>query len=98
MSTPRQTHCATWFLALALATVVSSWAADTFDSIYISELLVENRPGDAAKHRRDRGWIELHNAGPGAVNLADWYLSDVPTNLTKWRFPRVVMLPDSYLV
>src|SRR5439155_20560352 len=27
-----------------------------------------------------------------------WFLSDTLTNLTKWRFPRVVMLPDSYLM
>ena len=75
-----------------------AWAAETFDSIYISEVLVENRRGVPAKDGKDHDWIELYNGGSGAVNLAGWFLSDTPTNLTKWRFPRVVMLPDSYLL
>ena len=74
------------------------WAADTFDSIYVSEVLVENGRGVPAKQGKDQGWIELYNGGSGAVNLAGWFLSDTTTNLTKWRFPRVVMLPDSYLL
>jgi hypothetical protein len=32
------------------------------------------------------------------VNLQGWFLSDAPTNLTKWAFPKVVILPNSYLV
>jgi len=44
------------------------------------------------------GWIELHNGGSDEVNLAGWFLSDTPTNLTKWRFPGVGILPDNYLV
>lgn len=73
-------------------------AAETFDSIYLSEVLVESRRGDPAKDRKDYGWIELHNAGSRSVNLADWFLSDSPADLAKWRFPQVVMLPDSYLL
>ena len=83
-----------WLLALG----TPAWSAETFDSIYISEALVENRRGIPAKGGKDDGWIELHNGGSGAVNLAGWFLSDTPTNLTKWRFPRVVLLPDSFLL
>ena len=32
-------------------------------------------------------WIELLNTTAGAVNLTGWYLSDRPTNLTKWQIP-----------
>jgi hypothetical protein len=81
-----------WLLALG----ASVSAAETFDSIYISELLVENRRG--ANDGKDQGWIELYNGGSDAVNLAGWFLSDTATNLTKWTFPQVVMLPDSYLL
>ena len=83
-----------WLLALG----TYAWSAETFDSIFISEALVEHRRGTAATAGKDHGWIELHNGGSGAVNLDGWFLSDTPTNLTKWRFPRVVMLPNSYLL
>ncbi len=32
-------------------------------------------------------WIELLNTTAGSVNLTGWYLSDRPTNLTKWQIP-----------
>jgi hypothetical protein len=32
------------------------------------------------------------------VNLAGWFLTDDRANLTKWRFPGVVLLPDRFLV
>ena len=73
-------------------------AAETFDSIYISEVLVGDRRGGLAQEGKDQGWIELYNGGTRAVSLAGWFLSDTASNLTKWRFPRVVMLPDSYLL
>ena len=40
----------------------------------------------------------MHNGGGATVNLAGWFLTDTPTNLTKWRFPGVSLLPDKYLV
>src|SRR4051812_32684448 len=73
-------------------------AAETFDSIYISEVLVENQGSKGANAEKGHGWIELHNGGSSSVSLADWTLSDSPTNLAKWTFPRVVMLPDSYML
>src|ERR1043166_4623069 len=43
-------------------------------------------------------WIELLNAGTISANLDGWFLTDETTNLTKWRFPAVTMLPNSYLL
>lgn len=60
--------------------------------------MVENQGGASVKGGKKHGWIELYNGGSRAVNLAEWHLSDTPTNLTKWRFPHFVMLPGSYLV
>jgi hypothetical protein len=80
-----------------LALTAPVWAAERFDSIYISEVLVNGR-SISAKDDVNHGWIELYNGGFDAVNLANWFLSDTPTNLAKWRFPPVVMLPDSYLL
>lgn len=84
--------CGAWFLAV-LALLTPSQAAETFDSVYISEALVQN-----AKGGNEKGWIELYNGGSRRVNLQGWFLSDSPTNFTKWAFPNVVLLPDSYMV
>ncbi|MGC6567629.1 MAG: lamin tail domain-containing protein [Akkermansiaceae bacterium] len=40
-------------------------------------------------------WIELHNAGDLDVDLVDHYLTDDPTSLTKWQFPRSFVVPAS---
>jgi len=73
-------------------------AADTFRSVYLSEFLADNQGG----LRDDDGdlspWIELHNGGAASVNLAGWFLTDSPTNLTKWRFPGVALLPAKEMV
>ena len=33
-------------------------------------------------------WIEIHNAGRTAIDLGGMYLTDDPTQPTKWQFPR----------
>jgi hypothetical protein len=32
-------------------------------------------------------WLKIRNATGAAVDLADWYLTDDPADLRKWRFP-----------
>ncbi len=85
-------------LACVLALAIPAWAASTFNSVYISEFLAASHhlvQDDDGDHP---GWIELYNGGSDVVNLAGWFLSDTPTNLTKWRFPGVAILPGNYLV
>lgn len=43
-------------------------------------------------------WIELYNSGTNDVNLEGWALSDDFKNLTKWKFPSVVLPAKSYLL
>ena len=83
---------------LALVSTDILHAADSFNSAYLSEFLVENRSGPTNDEGGRSGWIELHNGGTATVNLNGWFLTDTPTNLTKWRFPNVAILPDKYLV
>src|SRR4051812_24656615 len=61
-------------------------AVETFNSIYISEVLVENRHVGSNGGGNDFGWIELYNGGSETVNLGAWHLSDTATNLPRWRF------------
>ena len=86
------------WLWLALNPSAPARAADRFDSAYLSEFLADNRQGLLDEDGERSGWIELHNGGKTPVNLSGWFLTDSPTNFTKWRFPGVVLLPDKYLV
>ena len=91
-----------WFcqasVGFVLAMASSGWAANTFDSVYISEFMAEDRQSLQDSDGDYPGWIELYNAGSDVVNLVGWSLSDNPTNLAKWRFPAVGILPGNYLV
>jgi len=43
-------------------------------------------------------WIEIYNGDRASINLEGWYLTDDEANLTKWRFPRVIVSGDEYVV
>src|SRR5579859_5227698 len=83
---------------LGCTLTASAWAATTFNSVYISEFLAANQHTLPDNDGEYSGWIELYNAGADTVNLAGWFLSDTPTNLTKWSFPGVGILPGNFLV
>jgi hypothetical protein len=83
---------------LLLSALPSIRAAETFKSLYISEILVENERGLKDADGDRPGWIEIHNGSSARLNLSGWFLTDNKTNLTQWRFPRVALLPDKDLV
>ena len=85
-------------LSFALLMTAPMRAADTFNSVYLSEFLADNQHGLKDDNGDYSPWIELHNGSAGTVNLAGWFLTDSLTNLTKWRFPGVVLLPRKELV
>jgi len=85
-------------LWLALTIVAPARAADAFNSVYLCEFLADNQRGLKDDDGEHSPWIELHNGGAGMANLAGWFLTDTPTNLTKWRFPGVALLPAKELV
>ncbi|HEY0550194.1 MAG TPA: CotH kinase family protein, partial [Verrucomicrobiae bacterium] len=97
MNVPRFTFSVAGLL-LALGLTASVPAANTFNSAYISEFLADNQKGLKDDEGNRSGWIELHNGGASPVNLSGWFLTDSPTNLTKWRFPGVVLLPEKFVV
>ena len=73
-------------------------AAESFNAVYLSEFLAVNESGLRDENNELSPWIELHNGGGSVVNLAGWFLTDTRTNLTKWRFPSVGILPEKDLV
>jgi hypothetical protein len=45
------------------------------------------------------GWVELYNGGAQSVDIGGYYLSDNPSNTTKWKFPPgTVIASKGYLL
>ncbi len=85
-------------VGLLLVAAVAGRAAESFNGVYLSEVLVENARSLADEAGQFPSWIELVNGGSEVASLNGWFLSDSPTNLAKWRFPRVSILPGGFMV
>lgn len=66
-------------------------------AVRINEILTENLSGLRDEDADVEDWIELHNRGTNAVNLAGWSLvhDDDPE---EWRFGSVSLQPGGHLV
>ena len=68
-------------------------------SVRINEFMASNKHTLLDDTGQASDWIELYNTSLQPVDISNWYLSDDPAKLKKWRFPAgVVLQPDSYLV
>jgi hypothetical protein len=77
------------------------WSAflPTVDSqVIISEFMADNTRTLADQDGDYPDWLEIYNGSRETINLGGWYLTDSATNLTKWRFPNTVLLPNAHLV
>ena len=59
----------------------------------ISEFVADNRYSLRDGHNDAPDWIELHNPGDVAIDLAGYGLSDDPLQPLKWTFPAATVLP-----
>ncbi|MES2706848.1 MAG: lamin tail domain-containing protein [Verrucomicrobiota bacterium] len=66
--------------------------------VRLTEFLASNESGKKDQNGEFSDWVEIHNAGPAAVSLLDWSLTDKADNKNKWRFPAVSLAPGGYLV
>lgn len=67
-------------------------------NLLITEFLTINNTGLTDEDGDREDWIEIHNAGTEAADLDGYYLTDNAANLTKWRFPQILLPPDGYLI
>ena len=67
-------------------------------SLTINEFLAGNATGLADENAEQAAWIEIHNNGVGAVNLAGWALTDDADLPGKWVFPSRSVAQGAYLV
>ncbi|MCA9216462.1 MAG: CotH kinase family protein, partial [Planctomycetales bacterium] len=67
--------------------------------VRITEFMAANESTLRDSYRQTPDWIELHNAGDAAADLAGMHLSDDEDNLNKWSFPNGTTLgAGEYLV
>ena len=86
-------------IALAIASFAAPGArAATLTDARISEFLADNNDGIVDEDGDREDWIEIWNTSGVAGDLGGWYLSDDPTNLTKWMLPAIEMTSGGYLV
>ena len=54
----------------------------------ITEFMASNQAVllDGSSPPESPDWIELYNPGDQSIDLKDWYLTDDPSDLTKWKF------------
>ena len=73
-------------------------AAPARSQPFISEFLASNSRILADVDGDFTDWIEIQNPANSATNLAGWYLTDNPANLTKWRIPPVNIPARGFLL
>ena len=73
---------------LLLAALFLPWLHTTQANLTITEFLAINIEGPADKDESLSPWVEIYNGSPTPANLAGWYLTDDPDDLTKWQIPR----------
>ncbi|MFC1739626.1 lamin tail domain-containing protein, partial [Planctomycetota bacterium] len=66
--------------------------------VLITELMAVNTSTLLDEDGDDSDWLEIYNAGTEPVDMNGWYLTDDEDNLTRWRFPSVILDPCEYLV
>ncbi len=88
---------------VALLMLLLTWpsaarACDPSVEVLITEFMAANASGITDEDGEFSDWIELYASCGSGVNLDGWYLTDDPTNLTKWRLPAVQILRGEFLV
>lgn len=72
-----------------LLLLVNKSFSQTTTGIYINEIMASNDATITDNTGEYTDWIELYNSNSFSVDLANYYLSDAPTNRTKFRFTSV---------
>ncbi len=66
--------------------------------IDITEFMADNQGILLDEDADASDWIEVFNGENCPVNLFNWYLTNDPEDLTKWRFPSVEVPANEFLV
>lgn len=65
----------------------------TAPAVGVNEIIASNEMGDVDEAGEHEDWVELHNAGTGAVDLGGMFLTDDFNNPDKWAIPAGTIIP-----
>ena len=71
---------------------------DVLLPLILNEIMTRNEIGIQDGYGTREDWIEIHNPNPTAVNLDGYFLTDDPSQLTKWNFPSIEIPASGYLI
>lgn len=67
--------------------------------LIISEVMIGNTNTLEDNYNETPDWIEVHNTTQERIYIDEYYMSDNPGDLQKWRFPKDFFIePDEYMV
>lgn len=78
---------ALFFVSLIPGRGLCASNADGRPTLVINELMAQNVGAIQDSHGDYDDWIELHNYGDTAINVAGYFLTDDPANSAKWQIP-----------
>jgi len=87
----------TWIRLLVLGSLAMG-SVSLRAQVEITEFMAANTKTLPDQDGDYSDWIEVHNSSGSTVNLSNWYLTDEPDQLGKWRFPSVTLAPNAFLV
>jgi spore coat protein CotH len=85
-----------WLLALGMMIFTSGVTGQA--QIVLAEFMAKNVSVLKDEDGQYSDWIEVYNNSTNPVNLANWALTDIAGNLTKWLFPATNLGPRQFLV
>jgi len=83
---------------LFAAACAFAFTANARGALHITEIAAANKNGITDEDGAHSDWIEVHNSGPGPVNLRGWHLTDDPLRVTRWEFPELVLPQGAFVV
>jgi len=69
-----------------------------FTQVVINEYSCSNISNYQDNYSEYEDWIELYNTSATNIDLTGYYLSDKPTNPTKWVFPAITIPANGHLI
>ncbi len=81
-----------------LLVILAVWCGAAPAQVVISEFMAANRDILLDRDGYSTDWVELHNAGDRAVDLAGHFLTNAKKDPRRWQFPRASIPARGYLV
>jgi len=83
---------------LLIAAAAFALVAEAGAALHLTEIMAVNKTGMVDEDGAHSDWIEIHNSGPGPVNLRGWHLTDDPLRATRWEFPQLVLEEGQFAI